>query len=260
MSSFYVWRKGIATFRMPNFGQLFGLANLRFMEKRAQSFIDFMLSCGALKFGDFTTKSGRKTPYFINTGAYQWGSQLATLGTFYAQALFEAHGKEVDNVFGPAYKGIPLAVITAEALHAKHGHDVTVTFNRKEAKDHGEGGLLVGFDYGKQSASKVTRVVLIEDVTTAGTSVRESLPLIEAQGKAKAIGLVVSVDRMERGTGSQSALQEIATQFGLRTTAIATFTDLLAYLQTTEAGQKYVKGDAGLLDRMQAYRDQYGVG
>lgn len=237
------------------------------MEKNAQAFIDFMLSCGALKFGDFTTKSGRKTPYFINTGAYQTGAQLSRLGKFYASALYGAHGREVDNLFGPAYKGIPLAVVTAEALAAEHGHDVTITFNRKEAKDHGEGGALVGFDYAKassglggQNASGPVRVVLIEDVTTAGTSVRESLPLIEGSGKAKAIGLVVSVDRMERGTGTESALQEIQRNFGLKTTAIATFTDLMTYLRETENGQKYVAGDATLLTRMLAYREQYGVG
>jgi orotate phosphoribosyltransferase len=247
------------------------------MDVRAESFIDFMLGCGALKFGDFTTKSGRQTPYFINTGAYQTGSQLSQLGKFYAAALFAAHGRDVDNVFGPAYKGIPLAVVTAEALAAGHGHDVTVTFNRKEAKDHGEGGSLVGFDYakagvkaapqgaaGQGEAAPVTsgpiRVVLIEDVTTAGTSVRESLPLIEAGGKAKAIGLVVSVDRMERGTGSQSALQEIQTLYGLKTTAIVAFTDLMTYLRDTETGRRYTAGDATLLARMQAYRDKYGVG
>ncbi len=225
----------------------------------AQDFIDFMLACGALKFGAFTTKSGRQTPYFINTGAYKTGSQLARLGRFYAEALFTAHGHDVDNVFGPAYKGIPLAVVTAEALHAYHGHDVSVTFNRKEAKDHGEGGSLVGLDYATHVGAKPMRVVLIEDVTTAGTSVRESLPLIEGAGKAKAVGLVVSVDRMERGTGSQSALQEIESQFGLKTKAIATFEDLLAYLRHTEAGKAYVKGDAGLLERMLAYRERYGV-
>lgn len=235
------------------------------MLPNAQSFIDFMLACGALKFGDFTTKSGRQTPYFINTGAYQTGSQLSQLGKFYAAALFAAHGREVDNLFGPAYKGIPLAVVTAEALAAGHGHDVTVTFNRKEAKDHGEGGSLVGFDYAKAmrpeaTASGPVRVVLIEDVTTAGTSVRESLPLIENGGKAKAIGLVVSVDRMERGTGELSALQEINRTFGLKTTAIATFTDLMTYLRETETGRKYVAGDATLLTRMSAYRDKYGVG
>ncbi len=229
------------------------------MQERAQSFIDFMLQCGALKFGDFTTKSGRKTPYFINTGAYRRASQLAELGRFYADALYAAHGKEVDNLFGPAYKGIPLAVVTAEALFQRHGHDVTITFNRKEAKDHGEGGSLVGFDYAREAMASVCRVVLIEDVTTAGTSVRESLPLIEAGGKAKANGLVVSVDRMERGLGQQSALQEIAATTGIKTTAIATLVDLFTYLRNTEKGAQYLQGDPSLWDRMQAYRDQYGV-
>jgi orotate phosphoribosyltransferase len=246
------------------------------MNSISKSFIDFMLSCNALKFGDFTTKSGRKTPYFINTGAYKTGSQLAELGKFYADALYAAHAKDVDNLFGPAYKGIPLAIVTAEALFARHQVDVTVTFNRKEAKDHGEGGSLVGYDYATaavaadtvlassdssvvQSAGPV-RVVLVEDVTTAGTSVRESLPLIEGGGKAKAIGLLVSVDRMEKGLGEFSALQEIVVNFGLKTTAIASFSDLFEYLKTTETGAKYLLGDPTLLDRMQAYRDRYGVG
>jgi orotate phosphoribosyltransferase len=243
------------------------------MNSISKTFIDFMLSCSALKFGDFTTKSGRKTPYFINTGAYKTGSQLAELGKFYADALFAAHGKDVDNLFGPAYKGIPLAVVTAEALFARHQVDVTVTFNRKEAKEHGEGGSLVGYDYAAATVNTVAnsnvplaqsvapiRVVLVEDVTTAGTSVRESLPLIESSGKAKAVGLLVSVDRMEKGLGAFSALQEIATNFGLKTTAITSFSDLFEYLKTTETGARYLQGDPTLLDRMQAYRDRYGVG
>ena len=228
------------------------------MQDHKTEFIRFMLSCGALKFGDFTTKSGRKTPYFINTGAYQRGSQMEKLGGFYAQALYATHGKNVDNLFGPAYKGIPLAVSTVMSLNKLFNLDISYTFNRKEAKDHGEGGALVGFDYKDWNQSEPCRVVLIEDVTTAGTSVRESLPLIQKGGKAKAIGLVVSVDRMEKGSGECSALQEIREEFGIATTAIASFTDLIAFLETEEGGE-YLSRDVGLLSRMRGYREQYGA-
>lgn len=223
-----------------------------------KDFIRFMLSAGALRFGDFTTKSGRKTPYFINTGAYRTGAHLDQLGAFYARAITEAHGRDFDNLFGPAYKGIPLAVAGATALFRNHDLDVTVTFNRKEAKDHGEGGLLVGFDYRSWTGASPCRVLLIEDVTTAGTSVRESLPLIEAGGKAKAVGLVVSVDRMEKGAGERPALREIREDFGLKTTAIVSVLDLIEFLETPEGGE-YLARDASLLDRMRAYRATYGA-
>ncbi len=228
------------------------------MQEPKAAFIRFMLSAGALRFGDFTTKSGRKTPYFINTGAYRTGGHLGRLGEFYADAIREAHGTEFDNLFGPAYKGIPLAVAASMALQRKHGHDVTVTFNRKEAKDHGEGGALVGFDYAGWEGGSPCRVVLVEDVTTAGTSVRESLPLIEAGGKAKAVGLVVSVDRMEKGAGDRPALREIREDFGLKTTAIVSVLDLIAFLGTDE-GASYLAHDASLLERMRAYRSEYGA-
>ena len=225
-------------------------------------FIRFMLSAGALRFGDFTTKSGRKTPYFINTGAYRTGGHLEQLGEFYARALAESHGRDFDNLFGPAYKGIPLAVAAAMSLNRHFDHDVTYTFNRKEAKDHGEGGLLVGFDYKNWTATEnggaPCRVVLIEDVTTAGTSVREALPLIEASGKAKAIGLVVSVDRMEKGAGERPALREIREEYGLKTAAIVSVLDLIAFLETEE-GAAYLAQDAALLARMRAYRETYGA-
>ncbi|HEX2612777.1 MAG TPA: orotate phosphoribosyltransferase [Fibrobacteria bacterium] len=224
-----------------------------------KDFIRFMLSAGALRFGDFTTKSGRKTPYFINTGAYRTGAHLARLGEFYAAAIAEGYPEGgFDNLFGPAYKGIPLAVTASIALQSGHGRDVTVTFNRKEAKDHGEGGFLVGFDYKAWTESAPCRVLLIEDVTTAGTSVRESLPLIEAGGKAKAVGLVVSVDRMEKGAGERPALREIREDFGLKTTAIVSVLDLIAFLKTGE-GSEYVARDASLIDRMLEYREKYGA-
>ena len=230
------------------------------MTPTQSSFIRFMLSAGALRFGDFTTKSGRKTPYFINTGAYRTGAHLARLGEFYAATIareFGEPGQGFDNLFGPAYKGIPLAVTASIALQREHGLDVTVTFNRKEAKDHGEGGMLVGFDYKTWAEASPCRVLLIEDVTTAGTSVRESLPLIEAGGKAKAVGLVVSVDRMEKGAGDRPALREIREDYGLKTAAIVSVLDLIAFLESE--GAEYVAKDASLLGRMREYRETYGA-
>ncbi|MDQ3003367.1 MAG: orotate phosphoribosyltransferase [Fibrobacterota bacterium] len=221
-------------------------------------FIEFMLSAGALRFGDFTTKSGRKTPYFINTGAYVKASQIQKLGEFYAQAIHAAFGFDVDNLFGPAYKGIPLAVTASIAMNGLFQQDVTYTFNRKELKDHGEGGTLVGYNYASHGTEgKLCKVVIIEDVTTAGTSIRESLPLISLPGISP-IGLVVSVDRMERGKGPRPALQEIEEDFGLKTTAIVTLMDILAYLESG-AGSQFLSLDPGLLERMKAYRLEYGA-
>ena len=206
------------------------------MQESKIEFIRFMLSTGALKFGDFTTKSGRQTPYFINTGACQTGSQMEKLGEFYARALFETHGREVDNLFGPAYKGIPLAVAAAMSLHRALGIEVTCTFNRKEAKDHGEGGALVGFDYAGWRGFEPCRVVLIEDVTTAGTSVRESLPLIQKSGKARVVGLVVSMDRMEpiaEFAWSDALLEG----FGLRRSAVFVGAAYIECLVAAEAAE-----------------------
>lgn len=230
------------------------------MENLKQEFIEFMLAAGALKFGDFLTKSGRKTPYFINTGAYVRGSQVEKLGEFYAKAIHAAFGDGVDNLFGPAYKGIPLAVAAAIGMRRLTGADLTYTFNRKEPKDHGEGGTLVGYDYAAvaRNAQSICRVVIIEDVTTAGTSVRESLPLIHAHPGVKAVGLVVSVDRMERGQGSLPALQEINREFGLKTTSIVSLVDILAYLESGRA-DRILGTDPTLVDRMKVYFKEYGA-
>ncbi len=225
-------------------------------ENFKDAFIEFMLSAGALRFGDFTTKSGRKTPYFINTGAYVKASQIAKLGEFYAQAIHVAFGDDVDNLFGPAYKGIPLAVTAAMALNRLYARDVTYTFNRKEPKDHGEGGLLVGYGY-HQVPSESCRVVLIEDVTTAGSSVRECLPFLALPG-VKVVGLAVSVDRMERGSGPRPALREIEEDFGLKTTAIVTFKDILTYLESGR-GNRFLTLDPGLLVRMKTYFNDFGA-
>ena len=173
------------------------------MEKFKQQFIEFMIECDVLTFGDFTTKSGRKTPFFINTGNYRTGAQMHALGSFYARSIIDSVGRNIDVLFGPAYKGIPLAVAAAIALSQEHGLDLAVCFNRKEAKDHGEGGSLVGH---KPRAGD--RVMIIEDVTTAGTSIRETVPLLKASADILLAGLVVSVDRQERGKGEKALLQK----------------------------------------------------
>ena len=163
------------------------------MQQYKRDFIDFMMQVGVLTFGDFTTKSGRKTPYFVNTGLYRTGSQLQRLGEFYSNAILAELGTDFDVLFGPAYKGIPLVSTTSVALH-NSGHDVAFCFNRKEAKDHGEGGSLVGHKLADQQ-----RVLIIEDVTTAGTSIRETMPIVKSAANMKLAGLIVSVDRAERG-------------------------------------------------------------
>ncbi len=228
------------------------------MEPIKAEFIEFMLAAGALRFGDFTTKSGRKTPYFINTGAYVRAEQVEKLGDFYARAIHAAHGDAVDNLFGPAYKGIPLAVAACLSLRRLYGLDPTYTFNRKESKDHGEGGNLVGYAYASHGPDRPCRVVLIEDVTTAGTSVRECMPLLRAHAGAQPVGLVVSVDRMERGTGDLPALKEIEREFAVKTTAIVNLNDILAYLETGP-GARFLEQDFGLMKRMKNYSREYGA-
>ena len=223
------------------------------MEAYKQEFIEFMVDCQVLRFGDFVTKSGRKTPFFVNTGYYRTGSQLARLGEYYAQAIHDRFGLDFDVLFGPAYKGIPLAVTTAIALNRRYGKEVGYCSNRKEIKDHGDKGILLG--------SPITdgdRVVLIEDVTTAGTSIQETLPIIQAQGNVSPIGLVVSVDRMERGQGEKSALDEISETYGLKTAAIVTMKEVVEHLY----GREY-KGTVVIDDERKAaidrYYEQYGV-
>ena len=206
-------------------------------------FIDFMIAAGVLTFGDFVTKSGRETPYFVNTGNYRTGAQIRRLGQFYAEAILDHVGTGFDVLFGPAYKGIPLAVETAGAL-ADSGHDVGFCFNRKEAKDHGEGGVLVG-----HRPADGDRVLIIEDVTTAGTSIRETVPILRAAADVELAGLVVSVDRMERGTGDRAALAEVGDEFDMATFAIVTVTDIVERADL----------DAGTVERMHAYLERYGA-
>jgi orotate phosphoribosyltransferase len=222
---------------------------------RAAALIDLLVDCGALTFGDFVAKSGRPTPYFVNAGKVGTGTQLRTLGTLYADAIDEAFGNEVDVLFGPAYKGIALAVAAGTALAEKHGRDLGVCFDRKEIKDHGEGGSLIGHDLVDGD-----RVVIVEDVTTAGTSIRESLPKLRAAADVEVVGLVVGVDRRERGSRDDvSALDEIADAHGLRTVALATVDDIVAHLRDREVNGRRLLGDDDLA-RMEAYRSEYGVG
>lgn len=216
-----------------------------------QEFIEFMVRSGVLTFGDFITKSGRRTPYFINTGNYRTGYQAAKLGEFYARCIYES-GAEPDLLYGPAYKGIPLAVACASSLYTLYGKDVQYCFNRKEAKDHGEGGLLVG---GKPSDGQ--RVMIVEDVITAGTSVRESVPLLKACADVALEGLVVSVDRMERGSGELSALEEVRRDYGIKTYSIVNVRDIISALHNKPIdGRVYITDD--IRRAMEQYLEQYG--
>ena len=217
------------------------------MENYKKEFIEFMVDCSVLRFGDFVTKSGRNTPFFINTGFYRTGSQLARLGHFYAKAIYEKYGSEVDVLFGPAYKGIPLAVAAAMALSAEYGVDVRYCANRKEVKDHGDKGILLG-----SPLVSGDRVVIIEDVTTAGTSISETLPIILAQADVDVRGLVVSVDRMERGSKEKSALSEIRDNYNIETGAIVTMSDVVEHLWN-----KPYKGNVIIDDAMKAAIDAY---
>ena len=208
---------------------------------RTAAYVRFMVACDVLQFGDFVGKSGRRMPYFINAGRYRSGAQLATLGRFYAAAVQEAFGDGVDVLFGPAYKGIPLAVTAGIALADHHGRDVGVCFDRKEVKDHGEGGSIVG-----HQLRDGDRVVIVEDVTTAGTSVRNSVPLLRAQADVEVVGLVVGVDRRERGNTDRSALVELADEYGLLPVALATIDDIVTHLHGVEIDGVPVLTDADL--------------
>ena len=213
------------------------------MHDYQRDFIELTLQRNVLRFGEFTLKSGRISPYFFNMGRIDSGAALARLGRAYAAAVVNS-GLEVDMLFGPAYKGIPLAAATAIALADQHGRDLPWAYNRKEAKDHGEGGVLVG-------APLTGRVLIVDDVMTAGTAVRESLALIRTQGATPA-GVLIALDRQERGQGELSAAQEVQRDYGIPVVAITSFSDVLTY-----AGER--SDLAGEHQRMLAYREQYGV-
>ena len=207
-----------------------------------------MVECGVLKFGEFTLKSGRKAPYFINTGLYKSGGQLSKLGEYYAQCIVD-NGLTADTLIGPAYKGIPLAVTTAVSLYDKFGKDFKYCFDRKEVKDHGEGGLFVG-----EQLKDGDKVIIIEDVMTSGKALRELLPKLEAEAKVQIAGMVISVDRMERGLESSlSAVQEVYKEFGVKVYSIVNMADIIAAIEDGIIdGKEY-------LDKMKEYRKTYGV-
>lgn len=213
-----------------------------------QQFIKFMVENGVLRFGEFTLKSGRKAPYFINTGNYKTGSQLARLGKYYA-ACINQNNLKADTLVGPAYKGIPLAVTTAVSLSNDYGEDLNYCFDRKEVKDHGEGGLFVG----KQLVDG-ERVIIIEDVMTSGKALREMLPKLKAAANVEIAGMVISVDRMERGLESSiSAVQEVYKEFGVKVYSIVTMADII------EAIESGIIDGAEYLEKMKEYRRTYGV-
>ena len=213
------------------------------MKTYQQDFLDFAIGQGVLRFGEFTLKSGRISPYFFNAGLFQTGSALSRLGKFYAQAIVDS-GVEFDMLFGPAYKGIPLAAATAIALYEHHGKDYPYAFNRKEAKDHGEGGTIVG-------APLQGRVLVIDDVMTAGTAIRESANMVAAHG-AKLASVAISLDRQERGTGEKSAVQEVEALYGISVISIVGLNEVINHVGSHLQ-------DATLLANVQAYRNQYGI-
>ena len=223
------------------------------MEQYKSEFIEFMVDCNVLKFGDFVTKSGRKTPFFVNTGFYRTGAQLKKLGSYYAKAIKNAFGTDFDVLFGPAYKGIPLTVATTLEISEQYGTDIRYCSNRKEVKDHGDKGILLG-----SPIEDGDKVVIIEDVTTAGTSIGETMPIIKAQGDVEVMGLVVSVDRMERGQGAKSALEEIQEKYGLKTTAIVTMEEVVEHLYNKPYHGRILIDDS-LKAAIDAYYEQYGV-
>lgn len=220
-----------------------------------EAFIEFMVRAGVLTFGDFTTKSGRKTPYFINTGNYKTGAQADELGNYYAACIHEhlAEAGGADVLFGPAYKGIPLVVTAAASLYRNYKEDYPYCFNRKEAKDHGEGGSMVG---AKIEAGQ--RIAIVEDVVTAGTAVRESIALFQNIAPVKINALFVSVDRMERGTGEKSALDELREEHGIQVFPIVTVRQIIDYLHNRPVDGKVYIDDA-MKARMEEYLAAYGA-
>jgi orotate phosphoribosyltransferase len=212
-----------------------------------------MVNSNVITFGDFVTKSGRSTPFFINTGNFKTGAQMCRLGEFYAKAIKEYFKEGFEVLFGPAYKGIPLSVATVIALNNLYNMDVSYCSNRKEIKDHGDKGILMG---GKPKDGD--RVIIIEDVTTAGTSIHETMPILKAQGTVDVLGLIISVDRMERGTSEKSAFQELQEQYGLKTHAIVTMQEVVEYLYNNQVNSK-VLIDGEMMMKIEEYYKIYGV-
>lgn len=223
------------------------------MEQYKKEFIEFMVDSNVLKFGEFTLKSGRKSPFFMNAGAYVTGSQLRKLGEFYAKAIHESYGTDFDVLFGPAYKGIPLAVATTMAFSELYGRDIKYCSNRKEVKDHGDVGILLGSDLNDGD-----KVVIIEDVTTSGKSIEETFPILKAQANVDVVGLMVSLNRQERGKTQQNALGEIREVYGIDTGAIVTMEEVVEYLYNKNYNGRVLIDDK-MKERIDAYYVQYGA-
>ena len=217
------------------------------MESYKQDFIEFMVESKVLKFGDFTLKSGRKSPFFMNAGSYVTGTQLKKLGEYYAKAIHDNFGLDFDVLFGPAYKGIPLSVATTMAISDLYGKDIRYCSNRKEVKDHGDTGILLG-----SPVKDGDRVMIIEDVTTSGKSIEETFPILKAQGDVEIKGLIVSLDRCERGKGTKSALAEIKDLYGFPTAAIVSMKDVVEHLYNREC-----EGSIVINDQIKAAIDAY---
>ncbi len=223
------------------------------MEQYKKEFIEFMVECGVLTFGDFITKSGRKTPFFVNTGNYKTGRQLSKLGDFYAEAIYHHFGTDFNVLFGPAYKGIPLSVAASISLDRNYGMDVCYCSNRKEIKDHGDKGILLG-----SKLKNEDKVIIIEDVTTAGTSIYETMPIIKSAADIEVKGLIISVDRMEKGQGENTALKELEDTFNFKTCAIVTMREVIDYLSDHKvAGEKII--NETIMKRIEEYYQVYGA-
>ena len=223
------------------------------MEQYKQEFIEFMVESQVLKFGEFTLKSGRKSPFFMNAGAYVTGAQLRKLGEYYARAIHDNYGLDFDVLFGTAYKGIPLSVATTMAISELYGKEIRYCSNRKEVKDHGDTGILLG-----SKLKDKDRVVIIEDVTTSGKSIEETFPIIKAQADVEVKGLIVSLNRMERGKGEKSALEEVKDLYGFPTAAIVSMKDVVEHLYNRECQGKIVIDDQ-IKAAIDAYYEQYGA-
>lgn len=223
------------------------------MEQYKQEFIEFMVDSQVLKFGEFTLKSGRKSPFFMNAGSYVTGKQLQKLGEYYAKAIHDKYGTDFDVLFGPAYKGIPLAVATTIAFSQLYGKEIKYCSNRKEVKDHGDTGILLG-----SPLKDGDKVVIIEDVTTSGKSIEETFPILKAQADVQIIGLMVSLNRMEKGKSEKSALEEIKDLYNFETSAIVTMQEVVEYLYNRPyKGTIYI--DDTLKTAIDAYYSQYGI-
>ena len=225
------------------------------MEQYKKEFVDFMLDCNVLRFGDFTLKSGRKSPFFMNAGLYVTGSQLSQLGEFYAKAIHDKYGDDFDVLFGPAYKGIPISVATAIAYSRLYGKEIRYCSNRKEVKDHGDAGIMLG-----SPLKDGDRVVILEDVTTSGKSIQETYPIITAQADINIKGMMVSLNRLEQGLDcdTETALTLVGKEYGFPTASIVDMDEVKDYLYNKEIGGKVIIDD-GIKKALDEYYDEYGV-